>query len=101
MHHEDRHLVNNVLGDPSMRIELGPTIELARYDTVLIASDGLFDNLFQEEIAEGIRKGTLKDGLKTLIEMARARMEAPAAETPSKADDLTAIAFRQLESPSQ
>ena len=101
MHHEERHLVNNVLGDASMRIELGPTIELARYDTVLIASDGLFDNLFLEEIAEGIRKGTLKGGLETLIEMARARMEAPAADTPSKADDLTAIAFRQLESRSQ
>ena len=101
MHHDERHLVNNVLGDPSMRIELGPTIELARYDTVLIASDGLFDNLFEEEIADGIRKGTLKDGLESLIATARARMEAPSAETPSKPDDLTAIAFRQLESPSQ
>ena len=100
MHHEERHLVNNVLGDPSMRIELGPTIELARYDTVLVASDGLFDNLFQDEIAEGIRKGTLKDGLEALIATARARMEAQSAETPSKPDDLTAIAFRQLELPS-
>lgn len=96
MHHDERHLVNNVLGDDSMRIEMGPTIELARYDTVVIASDGLFDNLFQEEIAEGIRKGKLKDGMETMIAMARQRMESPSAETPSKADDLTAIAFRRL-----
>ena len=29
MHHEDRHLVSNLLGTPEMRIELGPTIPLA------------------------------------------------------------------------
>jgi serine/threonine protein phosphatase PrpC len=35
MHHEDRHLVSNLLGTPEMRIELGPTIALARHDTIV------------------------------------------------------------------
>lgn len=100
IHHDDRHLVSNVLGDTSMRIELGPTIELARFDTVLIASDGLFDNLYHREIADGIRKGTLRDGLTTLIQSARSRMQSPSVDAPNKPDDLTAIAFRQLDNPS-
>jgi serine/threonine protein phosphatase PrpC len=96
IYHDDRHIVSNVLGDESMRIELGPSIELARFDTVLIASDGLLDNLFQDEIADGIRKGDLRDSFAAMIQMARSRMRAPALGKPHKADDLTAIAFRQL-----
>ncbi len=57
MHHEERHLVSNVVGTDDMRIELGPPLKLARYDTVLLASDGLLDNLYTDEIVELIRKG--------------------------------------------
>lgn len=97
IHHEERHIVSNVLGDASMRIELGPPIELARHDTVLLASDGLFDNMFPDEVADGIRKGNLRDGVASLVQTARSRMRTPAANTPHKPDDLTAIAFRQTE----
>ena len=45
MHHEDRHVVSNVLGAADMRIEMGSELALARRDTVLLASDGLLDNL--------------------------------------------------------
>lgn len=99
IHHEERHIVSNVLGDVSMRIELGPPLELARHDTVLIASDGLFDNLLPDEVADGIRKGDLRDCLAALIQSARSRMRAPAIDTPHKPDDLTAIAFRQVDIP--
>ncbi|MDA0588137.1 MAG: protein phosphatase 2C domain-containing protein [Planctomycetota bacterium] len=94
LHHDERHVVSNVLGDVSMRIELGPSIKLARFDTVLIASDGLFDNLFPDEIADGIRKGNLLDSFATIIQIARSRMQEPVPGKPHKADDLTVIAFR-------
>ena len=55
--HEDRHFVSNMVGTPEMRIEIGAPLELARRDTLLLASDGLSDNLLIHEIVERIRKG--------------------------------------------
>lgn len=95
MHHEDRHVVSNVLGSNEMRIEIGPILELNARDTVLIASDGLFDNLHLEEIVEHVRKGPLEKAVATLVADARRRMQGADAQSPSKPDDLTVIAFRR------
>ena len=94
MNHEDRHLVSNVLGTPDMRIEVGSTIKLARYDTLLLASDGLFDNLTVDEIVDRLRKGPLEKAIDRLATDCRRRMQAPQPGEPSKPDDLTFIAFR-------
>jgi len=94
MHHEERHIVSNIIGTPDMRIEVGSTIELARYDTLLLASDGLFDNLRTEEIIERIRKGPLKRATRALVEDCRRRMQTHEEGQPSKPDDLTFVAFR-------
>jgi PPM family protein phosphatase len=59
MQSEERHLVSNVVGSPDMRVELGPLRKLATYDTVVMASDGLADNLMVEEIIKTVRKGPL------------------------------------------
>lgn len=95
MHHEERHLVSNVVGSDDMRIELGPPLKLARYDTVLLASDGLLDNLYTDEIVDLIRKGPLAESLARLVEVARKRMSKPIAGAPCKPDDLTVVALRQ------
>ncbi len=95
MHHEDRYLVSNVVGAPDMRIELGAEIELSSYDTVLIASDGLLDNLHIEEIIEYIRKGSLEVAARGLSETASRRMREPEEGAPSKPDDLTFVLYRQ------
>ena len=94
MHHAQRHVVSNVIGTPDMRIEVGSTIEMARYDTLLLASDGLFDNLHTEEIVERIRKGPLKRVMRSLIDDCRRRMQIAEPGQPSKPDDLTFVAFR-------
>lgn len=94
MHHEDRHLVSNMLGSPDMRIDIGSTIELADRDTLILASDGLFDNLHIEEIVRHIRKGPLGKVATTLVDWCRRRMEGTEAEQPCKPDDLSFIAFR-------
>jgi len=95
MHHEERHVVSNILGTADMRIEVGATIELAPHDTLLLASDGLFDNLHIEEIVERIRKGPLDQVMQTLSTDCRRRMETPEKGQPSKPDDLTFVAFRR------
>lgn len=93
--HEDRHLVSNALGTPEMRIEIGVATKLSRHDTLLVASDGLFDNLHLHEITDIVRKGPLAQALTALIDQCRQRMLHPAVGYPSKLDDLTVILYRR------
>jgi len=94
MHHEDRHIISNMLGSPDMHITIGSTFELSPRDTVLVASDGLADNLHLEEIINTARKGALDLAAGELLTQALQRMTMPEAGAPSKPDDLTAILFR-------
>jgi serine/threonine protein phosphatase PrpC len=95
LHHEERHLVSNVLGAPDMHIEIGAPRVLAARDTLLLASDGVFDNLHLDEVVERIRKGPLEEGVRRLLADCRRRMDDPAPGEPSKPDDHTAVAFRR------
>lgn len=95
LHHEDLHIVSNLLGAKDMRIELGATLTLAPRDTVVLASDGLSDNLHLDEIVEHLRKGPLRRAVDELAALGRRRMEAPTEGAPSKPDDLTFIAIRR------
>jgi PPM family protein phosphatase len=95
MHHADRHLVSNMVGMTDMRIDIGPSVELAPLDTLLIASDGLFDNLHTEEIIELARKGPIEQVVHNLAEVCRKRMAERVPGQPSKPDDLTFIAYRR------
>ncbi len=95
MNHEQRHLVSNVVGSPEMRIEMGPDIALAPRDTLIVSSDGLFDNLYVEEIVELSRKGALTQSAKMLSEQAGARMRTAQEGAPSHPDDLTFILYRR------
>jgi PPM family protein phosphatase len=94
MHHKERHLVSNVLGAPDMRIEVGSQQPIAARDTLLLASDGLCDNLRIDEIVALLRTGSLDAACARLAEVARARMHAPGDGEPSKPDDLTFVVFR-------
>lgn len=95
LHHDDRHVISNYLGYPEMRIEIGPTMALSRYDTVLVASDGLFDNLQLPEIVNLIRKGKLSKISKALVTLCNRRMNNEDPEHPSKPDDVSFILFRR------
>lgn len=94
MHHDERHIVSNVVGSNAMRIEIGPAIRLAPRDTVLLASDGLFDNLHVEEIVDLIRKGPLHTAIAEISRAAHERMLTRMEDAPQKPDDLTIIGFR-------
>ncbi len=96
MHHEDRHLVSNMLGMPDMRIEVGSALELGRFDTLLLATDGLFDNLHTQEVVDRVRKGSLTGVAQRLVDQCRRRMQESKPGLPSKPDDLTFILFRRL-----
>lgn len=95
MHHEDRHFVSNMLGAADMSIEMGSTMLLSPRDTVVLGSDGLFDNLHTDEIVEIVRKGPLDEVAEKLVRRCQKRMHQPREGRPSKPDDLTFILFRQ------
>lgn len=95
IYHDSRHLVSNVVGDAGMHIEIGPTVAISSRDTVLIASDGVSDNLRSEEIIEIIRKGSLIEVGQNLLTLAQQRMNESTSGNPSKPDDLTFIVFRK------
>ena len=95
LHHDELHLISNMVGATDMRIEIGSPLPLAARDTVLLASDGLLDNLHVEEIVETIRMGPLEAACESLVDTARVRMEGHHEDEPSKPDDLTLVAFRR------
>lgn len=94
MHHEERHLVSNMIGTPDMRVEIGSTLALAARDTVLLSSDGLSDNLHTDEIVDRARKGALLGCAEQLVTTTRQRMLEPIGPEPSKPDDLSLLLFR-------
>jgi len=93
--HDQRHVLFNVIGSSDMRVEVGPALQLAARDTLLLASDGLFDNLYTDEIVDTIRTGPLTTAADRLVERVQARMRAKGVtDQPCKPDDLTVILFR-------
>jgi len=95
LHHEERHLVSNFIGTTDMGIDVGAAVELDQRDTVLLASDGLMDNVHVDEIIEIVRKGPLSDAIKSAVALAERRMRNACGEEPSKPDDLSLILFRK------
>ena len=95
LHHEERHLVSNFIGTTDMRIDVGAAVELAQNDTVLLASDGLMDNVHVDEIIEFARKGPLPDAVLAVVAQAEQRMKKAGDGEPSKPDDLSLILFRK------
>lgn len=95
MFHSERHLVSNMVGMAEMRIEMSPPIELAPRDTVILASDGVFDNLYVSEVVDLVRTGPLAAAGARLFERCRQRMTGAGGEQPNKPDDLTFILYRR------
>ena len=95
MMHEHRHVVSNLMGDAEMSVEIGQPLLLAARDTIVVASDGLFDNLLRDEIGAISCRGPLADAGQNLIAAATARMKDVDPDEPGKADDLTILMYRQ------
>lgn len=93
MHHPDRHVISNAIGNAEMRIEIGSAVRFAGRDTLLLSSDGLTDNLSIREIIQRIRRGPLAGAVKQLTEDCVGRMQGGQG-LPCKPDDLTLVAVR-------
>lgn len=92
--HESRHLLVNALGTQDVGWEVGDATPIGTYDTLVLGTDGLFDNLGDEEIIDCLRKGSFEDGMRAMLERNAARMEESRGAWPGKPDDVAVLAYR-------
>ncbi len=95
LQHADRHLVSNVIGSDDLHIDMGSAKKLDKQDTLVIGSDGLFDNLRLDEIVQLVRKGPLLQAAATIESRVAQRMSTESVMFPSKPDDLAMLVYRQ------
>ncbi|MCD0458992.1 PP2C family protein-serine/threonine phosphatase [Roseiconus lacunae] len=91
MYHDERHLVSNLVGSREMHIEIGPAINLSARDTIVVGSDGLFDNLHTNEVVQRCRIGKPGRRMEELVRLATDRMHGEDDALPGKFDDLTIL----------
>lgn len=100
--HPERHVVSSGVGVEGIEIQVGPKVATRVRDTVLLASDGLFDNVVEGEVLEIAPRGTPEDAAERLIELARGRMLASLDSMDpldlGKPDDLTLVVARRARS---
>jgi serine/threonine protein phosphatase PrpC len=94
MVHEERHLVHSMLGMEGMRVDVGERRRFAAFDTLVLGSDGLFDNLEVSEIVEIIRRGPLDKAANALLSRSLERMIRPETSGPGKPDDIAFVLYR-------
>jgi len=95
LEHEDRHYLSNHLGARTMHVEVGTARPFAARDTLLLASDGLLDNVAHTEIVEIVRCGPLRDAAQRLAELSASRMAGGDPNVEGKPDDVTFLLLRR------
>ena len=96
VHHDERHLVSNLVGSREMRIEIGPALAPAVRDTLLLASDGVTDNVYVSELVDLLRLGSLPAAAAALAALVRERMAGGGgADLPCKPDDFSFLIYRR------
>ena len=92
MTHEDRHLVSNVVGTHGCWVQVGLQRKVAKRDTLILATDGIFDSFSIEEVSELIRSGPLEKAAKELAYQAADRIDSDIG----KPDDATFLLYRRV-----
>jgi serine/threonine protein phosphatase PrpC len=93
--HEERHLVSNYLGSEVMHVEVGSGRRISDRDGLLVASDGVLDNLLMDELVGLLKSGPAGKVAAKIAALASARMREAQDGRPHKPDDLTLIVFSQ------
>lgn len=88
---DERNIVLNLVGTQAMRIEMGATQPLARYDTLLLCSDGLTDNVELPDIADIVSSGPLDKCIDRLHEHCQEIMHSEKGYP----DDLSLLLYRR------
>ncbi|MCC6493364.1 MAG: protein phosphatase 2C domain-containing protein [Pirellulales bacterium] len=95
MDHDERHLVSNYLGSDAMHVDVGSGRKVASRDGLLLASDGVLDNLTIDELIVLLKSGGAPQVAAQIAAIALQRMEVAQDGLPHKPDDLTLIVYTQ------
>jgi len=88
MRHPEKSRLLKALGSPrAPAITLGEETPLARDDTLLLCSDGLWEALPTTEMADFLRQDSIEESIEEMLLAAEKRMQ-------KKADNLSAVCFR-------
>lgn len=94
MDHPERHIVTSLVGVSGLSVTIGEPLQLARFDTLIAASDGLFDNLSIDEIIAAVRTGSPAQAVDRLLARTYDRMAGAHPDKPFKPDDLSLLMYR-------
>ena len=83
-----------MIGSTETHIDVGLPRPLSKRDTLVIGSDGLYDNLTQAEIVELVRKGGLLSAAEATRKAVAERMSGNNESALCKPDDFTLMMFR-------
>jgi len=88
--HSERYVVNNLIGDEVLRIEACSKYNLKKNDSVIVGSDGVFDNLSHEQISNLLTQKNFNKKFHELSDYCLLR-----DETWRKDDDVSFILLQQ------
>lgn len=94
LHHDERHLISNIVGSPEMHIDMGPVQKISPLDRIVVASDGLWDNMYLDEINKAIRIVPLYKAASFIVKTCQSRMTRDGGQLPGHADDLSFVIIR-------
>ena len=96
MNHHERNLISNYVGSQDMYIHIGPAINIDPEDTLVISSDALSDNLYEQEICEFIRGGVLQKSVEEMIDACEQNMLQEKQDRLCHPDYFSLICFRRV-----
>lgn len=90
--HPERNYVNNLMGDDLIKIESTSASAIKKGHTILIGSDGLFDNIPHDSLTELIGQGIFDKSFEALVEFCKDQTE----DRWLKYDDTSFIVIRKI-----
>ncbi len=89
--HNERNIVNNLIGDEVLRIEACSKFKIKKSHTIIVGSDGVFDNLTHDELSSLLARKSFSSKFKELSEFCINR-----DEDWRKDDDISFIIIQQI-----
>lgn len=92
---EDLNIVDNVLGFKDCYVDTSSAQEISTYDTILLASDGIFDNFISSDLIALIFQGTMEEVCGNLTQIAKTKKYLD-QKNLKKNDDISFICLKRL-----
>ena len=88
----ERHYVMNLIGDETVRVDSSTKIQLKKGHTILIGTDGLFDNISHDALREIVSKGIFEKSFEELSGLCKIQND----NEWKKDDDIAFIMLRKI-----